>query len=78
MVGLSKNHNMGKVRTEKCPPEEDGEEDLTNHASGIMVPIAMGLCDDEYVKFSLTNAGEPTPQKGLIIYGVTFTPVEME
>lgn len=78
VVGLSKHHNMGKVKIVKSPPEEDSEEDLTCHLSEQMVPIAMGLCDDEYVKFSLTSA-EPywKQQKGLIIYGVTFTPVKM-
>lgn len=78
VVGLSKHHNMGKVKTEKSPPEEESEEDLTDHSSGMMVPIAMGVCDDEYVQFSLTSA-EPywKLQKGLIIYGVTFTPVKM-
>ncbi|WOH03151.1 hypothetical protein DCAR_0522545 [Daucus carota subsp. sativus] len=78
VVGLAKHHNMGKVKTELSPPDEENEEDFTNHLPGIMTPIALGLCDDEYVKFSLTSA-EPywKMQKGLIIYGVTFTPMEM-
>ncbi|KAL1818032.1 hypothetical protein ACET3Z_020606 [Daucus carota] len=61
---------MGKVKTELSPPDEENEEDFTNHLPGIMTTIDLGLCDDEYVKFSLTSA-EPywKMQKGLIIYG---------
>ncbi|KAK1353698.1 hypothetical protein POM88_052063 [Heracleum sosnowskyi] len=78
VVGLSKDHNMGKLKIKKSPPEEEFEEDLTGHSSGMMIPIAMGICDDEYVQFSLTSAEHHWKlQKGLIIYGVTFTPVKM-
>lgn len=76
MVGVAKHHNMGKVKTEMIPPKEESEYDLTDHSSGKIVAIKMGVCVGKDVKFSLTSA-EPywKLQKGLIIYGVTFTPV---
>ncbi|KAL1818029.1 uncharacterized protein LOC108220115 [Daucus carota subsp. sativus] len=77
LVGLARDHNMGKVKTKKSPFEEENEEDWTNHAPGMLAPISMGICDDEYVKFSLASA-EPywKMQKGLNIYGVVFTPLK--
>ncbi|WOH03152.1 hypothetical protein DCAR_0522546 [Daucus carota subsp. sativus] len=77
MVGLAKDHNMGKVKAAKSPPHEESEEDFTCHKPGTMKPIALGLCDGN-VKFCLTSCDEPywKKQKGLIIYGVTFTPMK--
>ena len=42
MVGLAKDHNMGKVKAAKSPPHEESEEDFTCHLPGIMTPIARG------------------------------------
>ncbi|WOG86172.1 hypothetical protein DCAR_0205373 [Daucus carota subsp. sativus] len=78
VIGLTRCHAMGKVKIEASSPKQESEEDLTSNKPGILARLEIGLYGDEHFEFSLTSA-EPSGkiQKGLIIYGITLTPVKI-
>ncbi|WOG86171.1 hypothetical protein DCAR_0205372 [Daucus carota subsp. sativus] len=78
VIGLTHHHTIGRVKIETSSPKQESEEDLSNQTSELVKPLLIGLCGDDHVEYSLTSV-EPhrKMQKGLIVYGVSFTLVGM-